>query len=142
MKTFQEHLTRVKRPLRHVKKVRHVKWLLPGWVFYEYYKLNKSKGETTRKSFGQGAKAEGIRLVAFASVPIPGTYELTTTGLALLKNKIEKGEMKNLTLKAFRDFTPIKRLKINKEELIGKNPYLKIAPKGKRLYFKIFYRRK
>src|SRR3989344_1720662 len=98
MKTFQEHLTRVKRPLRHVKKVRHVKWLLPGWVFYEYYKLNK--------------------------------------------NKIEKGEIENLTLKAFRDFTPIKRLKINKEELIGKNPYLKIAPKGKRLYFKIFYRRK
>src|SRR3989338_10231651 len=110
---------------RHIKKVKHAKWLLPGWVFYEFYKMSKEKGESNRKSFSQGAKAEIIRLATTASIPIPGTYELTTTGLALLKNKIVKGEVDNLTFKSLKDFIPVK---INKEEFYT----------GK--HFEIFYK--
>ncbi|MBI2148299.1 gamma-glutamylcyclotransferase, partial [Candidatus Woesearchaeota archaeon] len=94
-----------------------------------------------RKSFGYGMKAEAIRLAAFASLPLPGSYELTTTGLALLKKKIEKGEVDNLTLKAFRDFTPLKNIKIDKNKLTG-SPYLRIYTKNKKLFFDIIYRNK
>ncbi len=119
-------------------KLKNAKWFLPGWVFYEYYKVHKAKGDSKNRSIGQGAKAEAIRLAALASLPIPGTYELTTTGLALLKNKIEKGELERLTLKAFRDFRPKVIRSFNKK---GK-PYLRIFYKEKKLYFEIFYKEK
>ncbi len=122
--------------IQHIKKIKNAKWLLPGWVFYEFYKLHKNKGDERKISFRQGAKAEVIRLAAFASLPIPGTYELTTTGLALLKNRIEKGEIEKLTLKGFRDFRPIKRMKLRENKV-----YLKVMKKGKEFYLKIFYRK-
>ena len=144
MKKFsriRSSFSRVKKPLRHVKKIKHAMWLLPGWVFYEYYKVNQEKGHTKGKSIAKGAKAEAIRLVAFASIPLPGSYELTTTGLALLKRKIQDGKVEDLTLKAFKDFMPTKKIKIGKNRIMG-SPYLKIIPKGKKLYFKIFYKKK
>ena len=67
-KRLKRSVERVKKPLR---KVKYIRWLLPGWVFYEFYKLSKNKGETRAKSLGHGAKAEAIRLAAFASVPVP-----------------------------------------------------------------------
>ena len=133
---------RLKNSFNKVKKVKHVRWLLPGWVFYEYYKMHKGKGDSKRKSFGYGIKAEAIRLVALTSVPLPGTYELTTTGLALLKKKIEKGEVDEFTLRSFRDFTPLKNLKFDKEKLIKEHAYIKPISRGKKLYFKIFYKEK
>lgn len=117
---------RLKKPLKNLSKVKHIKWLLPGWVLYEYYKTSKIKGNTTKKSLGQAIKAESVRMAAFASLPIPGTYEITTTGLAAINKKISEGKIKNFTLKAFRDFIPIRR----------KNNNL-----AKKIYFKIFYRR-
>lgn len=140
-KIFKKSIENIKRPLRHVKKVKHIRWLLPGWVFYEFYNLHKGNRKLGIK---HGAKAEAIRLAATASIPIPGTYELTTTGLAIIKKKIQDGEIENLTLKSFRDFMP---LKVNKEELKKnmftipeRKPYLKIFERGKKLYFKIFYK--
>jgi len=109
-----EKFSKIRNSLNKVKKVKNVRWLLPGWVFYEYYKLYKEKGNTKRKSFGYGAKAEAMRFAAFASFPIPGTYELTTTGLAVIKRKIEEGEFENFTLRSFKDFTPIKKFKVDK----------------------------
>ncbi|HLC85717.1 MAG TPA: hypothetical protein VJG30_00300 [Candidatus Nanoarchaeia archaeon] len=120
---------------RHIKKVKHAKWLLPGWVFYEFYKMSKEKGESNRKSFSQGAKAEIIRLATTASIPIPGTYELTTTGLALLKNKIVKGEVKDLTFNSLKHFKPLKS--INKKELI-KGVHFKIYKKNGKNYLRIY----
>ncbi len=134
-------LRRIKRPLRHIKKVKHVRWLLPGWVFYEYYKVHKNKGHSRRKSFGHGAKAEVVRLAAFASLPVPGTYELTTTGLAVIKKKIENDELDKFTLRSFKDFIPLRKLRVNKHQLIGQ-PYLKVYSKDRRLYFEIFYKKK
>lgn len=130
---------RVKRPLQHVKKVKHVRWLIPGWIFYEFYRLHKKKGYSRKTSFGHGIKAEAIRIATTASLPLPGTYELTTTGLAFLKKKIENNEIEKLTLKAFKDFTPLKI--IRRKKMVGK-PYLRILLKDRRLYFKIFYRKK
>ena len=137
---FRNSIKNVKKPLSQVRKIKHAIWLIPGWVFYEYYKLNKNKGETKRKSFGHGMKAEAIRLVAFASLPLPGTYELTTTGLAFLKRKIENGDVEKLNLKYLKDFIPIKKLKINKQKIVGKSPYLRIYTKDKKLLFDIIYR--
>jgi len=138
---FARSVKKLKKPLKHVKKVKHVRWLLPGWVFYEFYKLHKQKGHTRARSFEHGAKAEAIRLVAMATLPIPGTYELTTGGLALLKKKIERDEVKKLTLKAFKDFTPLNKLKIDKSKLRGE-PYLRIFYKDRHVYFKVFYKKK
>lgn len=125
----------------NAKKVKNVKWLLPGWVFYEYYKLHKNKGHNVKKSFGHGMKAEAIRLAAMASIPVPGTYELTTSGLALIKKKIENGEVEKLTLKAFRDFMPIRREKKLEISRLGKS-YLRVFYKDRKLYFEIFYKEK
>ena len=137
MKRFK----RLRKSLKHVKKVKHVRWLIPGWVFYEYYKAHKAKGHNRIKSLGHGAKAEAIRIVAMASVPVPGTYELTTTGLALLKKKIENGDVDKLTLKAFKDFVPLRMLKIDKKYLTG-TPHLRIFRKERRLYFELFYKKR
>ena len=128
---------KLKGSLDHIKKVKNVKWLLPGWVFYEYYKIHKRKGNPNVQSLGQGAKAEAIRLVAMAGIPLPGTYELTTTGLALLKKKLESGEVEKLNLRAFKDFIPLKKLK---QYQIKGRPYLRIFYKDKKLYFEIFYK--
>lgn len=133
LKKFNE----TKKPLRHVKKVKHVRWLLPGWVFYEYYKVHKNKGQTRAKSIGHGAKAEVIRIAAMASLPLPGTYELTTTGLALLKHKIESGDIEKFSLRSFRDFMPLR--KYNREA--KGQPYLRIYREGKKIHFKIFYKK-
>lgn len=103
---------------KHVKKVKQVKWLLPGWAGYEYYKVHKNKGHSKSQSVMYGAKAEAIRLAAFASVPVPGSYELTTVGLASLKKKIERREVEKLTLKSLKDATPMRGLKANKKDLI------------------------
>ena len=142
-KELKNSIDKIKKPFMHVKKIKHIVWLLPGWAFYEFYKLSKNKGEKRSKSLKHGAKAEIIRLVATASLPIPGTYELTTTGLALLKRKIEKGEIENLTLKFFRDFIPLyldkKALRKNTFIVPERKPYVKIFEKGKKLYFRIFY---
>lgn len=129
----------VRKPLTHIKKVKHARWLIPGWVFYEYYKVHKAKGQTKIKSFGHGVKAEAFRLITTASLPVPGTYELTTTGLALIKGRIEIGDVKNLTLKAFKDFIPTKKLKTEKN-ILRRQPYLRIFSKDGRLYFRIFYK--
>ena len=75
---------------KNLEKAKAVRWLIPGWVAYEYYQVHKLKGDSPAKSVVQGAKAEGIRFVALVSFPVPGTYELTTIGLASLKNKIKK----------------------------------------------------
>ena len=130
-------LENLKRPFKHINKVKNVKWLLPGWAFYEFYKLHKGMGETSKKSFMHGAKAEAIRLAAFASLPVPGTYELTTTGLALLKKKIENEELDKLTLKGFKDFIPVKKTKVSRGI-----PHLRIYYKDKKVYFEIFYKKK
>lgn len=145
MKKFgrlRNSLNKVKKPLRHVKKVKNVKWLLPGWVLYEFYNVHKHKGYNRRKSFAHGMKAEAVRLAAFASLPVPGTYELTTGGLALLKKKIEKNEVDQLNLRGFKDFIPIKGIGPNKKHVIGAQPYLRVFYKEKKLYFEIFYRKK
>ncbi len=134
--------------LWNIKKVKNAKWLLPGWLFYEYYMLNKYKGEGKKYSVAQGAKAEAIRLAATFSLPMPGTYEITTTGLALLKKKMENGDVDKLTLKSFRDFIPLNvdreamnkgfKLRIKQENL---ESYMKIFEKGKKLYFEIMFRK-
>ena len=126
--------------LKHVKKVKHIKWLVPGWVFYEFYKLHKTKGYSHKRSLGYGVKAEATRLFAMTSLPLPGTYELTTTCLALLKKKIESNQVKDFRLKAFKDFMPVKKLNINKNNILGK-PYLKVHYRDKRIYFEIFYKK-
>ncbi len=138
-KTISNSYKKLKKPLKYVKKIKYARWLLPGWVFYEYYKLNKEKGETKSKSITSGAKAEVIRLIAFASVPLPGSYELTTTGLALLKRKIQQGKIEDLNLRAFKDFTPLRKIKIDKNKIIG-SPYLKIYSKKKKLFFDVIYK--
>ena len=125
---------------KSLKNIKQVKWLLPGWVFYEYYNLHKSRGNTRRQSIAGGAKAEVIRLLSTASLPVPGTYELTTAGLALLKKKIEEGEVENLNLKVFKDFIPVNKMKVDKEALMG-NLQLKFIKKRRKLYFRIFYKK-
>ena len=131
----------MKNKLQHIKKIKHVRWLVPGWVFYEYYKIHKGMGHSNRKSVGYGMKAEAVRLVTMASLPLPGTYELTTTGLAFLKKKIESGEIKHFSLMAFKDFAPISRLKVNLNELTDSR-ILKFAKQKRKVYFRIFYRSK
>jgi|SRR3989344_2857201 len=121
----------------NIKKVKNVKWLVPGWVFYEFYKIHKTKGNTKFSSAFHGAKAEVVRLAAFASVPLPGTYELTTGGFALLKKRIEIGEVEGFNLKMFKDFVPIKITRT--EKIIGK-PYLKIFYNNRKLNFEVFYK--
>src|SRR3989338_5919160 len=128
---------RFRRPIAHLKKIKHVKWLLPGWAFYEFYKIHKKKGDTTRKSFGHGVKAEAIRLAATASLPVPGTYELTTTGLAAIKRKIENGELDDFTLKAFKDFTPLKKMNLEKQRKFTRKIYFKIFYRKGQPYFKV-----
>ncbi len=138
MKRFiklRRSLKRAQRPLRHVKKVKHVRWFIPGWVFYEYYRVHKGKGHNHIKSIGHGLKAEVVRLGAFASLPIPGTYELTTAGLALIKKKIEGGEIEKFSLKAFRDFIPVNKIR-------GRGIYFKVFKKDGRRYVRIFYKNK
>ncbi len=135
---LRKSFSKVKKPLKHAS---NVKWFIPGWIFYEYYKMHKDKGYTKRKSFIHGAKAEIFRLAATASLPVPGTYELTTTGLALVKNKIENDEIDKLSLKAFRDFTPLKKFRMGNRKLIG-SPYLKIYFKDKKLHFNVFYKKR
>ncbi|MBI2148410.1 hypothetical protein HYU23_01920, partial [Candidatus Woesearchaeota archaeon] len=41
---LRNSIRNVKKPLSQVKNIKHVRWLIPGWVFYEYYKLHKDKG--------------------------------------------------------------------------------------------------
>jgi len=138
MKRFiklRRSLKRAKRPLKHVKKVKHVRWFIPGWVFYEYYRVHKGKGHNHIKSISHGLKAEVIRLGAFASLPIPGTYEITTTGLALIKKKIEGGEIEKFSLKAFKVFMPVSKIK-------GKGVYLEIIKRKEKRYVRIFYKNK
>jgi len=138
LNSLYSNINAVKKPLRHIKKIKHVRWLLPGWAFYEYYKLSQERGHTRGKSLSQGAKAEVIRLATTVSLPIPGTYELTTTGLALLKNKIVKGEVDNLTFKSLKDFIPVK---INKEEFYtGK--HFEIFYKEGKPYLRMFFRKR
>ena len=121
-----------------LKKIKNVKWLVPGWVFYEFYKSHKSRGHTKTKSAVHGAKAEVIRLAAFASIPLPGSYELTTTGLALLKKKIDAGASDELTLKVFKDFIPLSKIRSIKPKGI---PHLKIFYKDRRIHFEVFYKK-
>ncbi len=126
---------------KNINRVKQVRWLLPGWVFYEYYKTHIKKGDNKTKSIVHGAKAEIMRIAAFTSIPLPGTYELTTTGLSLIRDKIENGEIENLNLKAFKDFIPIKISK-NKKTIKKSNINLRIFSKDKKLHFEIFYKEK
>lgn len=135
--------------LRHIKKVKHIRWLMPGWVFYEYYKTHKFKGHNRVKSIGHGIKAEAFRIAAMASLPLPGTYELTTAGLALIKKKIERGEIKSLTLKAFRDFRPVKKIgnlyrTENLKRTLSRNRvfYFRIYKKDRKRYLEILYKKR
>ncbi len=122
---------RISKNIRHVRKV---KWFIPGWVFYEYYKVHKGKGHNRIKSIGHGFKAEVIRLGAFASLPVPGTYELTTAGLAVIKNKIESGEVEKFTLKSFKDFIPVNKIK-------GKGIYFEVFKKDGKRYLRILWKK-
>ncbi len=131
--------SRVKKPLSHVKKVKNVKWLLPGWILYEFYKVHKKKGYKPVKSLSYGAKAEATRLAAMAGIPLPGTYELTTTGLALIKRKIENDEVDRFTLRTFKDFIPIRKFRVRNDNIKCK-PYLVIYYRNKKLCFDVFYR--
>lgn len=124
---------------RHIKKIKHVRWLVPGWVFYEYYRTHKLAGHDHRKSMAYGVKAEAVRLAAMVSLPLPGTYELTTTGLALLRKKIESGEIKHFSFMAFKDFTPIRNLKPNLKDVTN-DTMLKINSR-KNIYFKLYYKK-
>ena len=142
-KKLRKSFNKVGKPIKkQVKKVENIKWLLPGWVFYEYYNLHKGRGQTNKKSVMHGVRAEASRLAAMASLPLPGTYELTTTGLALIKKKIEKGEIDKVTLQAFKDFTPLNKIKADKNILTEGRPYLAVLPKKGNLYFRIFYKNK
>lgn len=102
----------------HAKKMKAARWLLPGWVGYEYYQVHKLKGHSRKKSVVEGAKAEALRMAVAASVPVPGTYELTTVGLASLKEKIEKDELERLTLRAFKEVSPVRRLRQKRGALL------------------------
>ena len=114
---LKRHTRKLRKQMKKLKraskvassKAKSVRWLLPGWVGYEYYKVHKRKGHSKGKSVVEGVKAEGLRLAATASVPVPGMYEITTVGLASLKRRIEKDELKKLTLKALREASPMKR---------------------------------
>ncbi len=122
---------KISKKIRHIKKV---KWFIPGWVFYEYYKTHKTKGHSKIRSFGHGFKAELIRVGAFASLPVPGTYEITTAGLALIKKKIERGEIEKFTLKSFKDFMPVSRIK-------GRGIYFAVIKRNKKRYVRIFWKK-
>ena len=105
---------------KQVRKVKGVRLLVPGILGYEYYKTHKKRGNTKLKSAYRGAKAEAVRLAATASFPLPGTYELTTVGLAKLKKRIEKGEVDDLTLKSMKTMNPLRKVK-KKEVIKGMN---------------------
>ena len=66
--------------------------------------------------------------------PLPGTYELTTTGLAMIKKRIEHGEVEMLTLQAFKDFVPLRILKTVGQ---GRKFSVDIYQQGKKLLFKV-----
>ncbi|MBI2146452.1 hypothetical protein HYU22_03865 [Candidatus Woesearchaeota archaeon] len=119
--------------LRHLETLKQARWLLPGWLAYEFYNVHKHKGYTHKESLRYGAKAEAFRLAAM-TFPLPGTYELTTTGLAMIKKKIEQGEVETLTLQAFKDFLPLKVL--NKVSQ-GQKFSVDIYQHGKKLLFKV-----
>ena len=137
------HFSKLKNSFLKVgKPLKQAKWLIPGWVFYEFYNVYKNQGNTRGNSLKHGAKAEAMRLAALASVPLPGTYELTTTGLAVLKNKIESGEIEKFNLKAFKDFTPLGKINLNRHKNFKGKPYLRIYFGNKKIYFKIFYKYK
>ncbi|MDP3639716.1 MAG: hypothetical protein Q8R53_00750 [Nanoarchaeota archaeon] len=119
--------------LRHLGKLKQARWLLPGWLAYEFYNVHKHKGYTHQESLRYGAKAEAFRLAAM-TFPLPGTYELTTTGLAMVKKKIEQGEVEMLTLQAFKDFVPLKVLRKVSQ---GQKFSLDIYQQGKKLLFKV-----
>ncbi len=121
-------------PRRHLDTLKQLRWLLPGWLAYEFYKVHKHKGHTHQESLSYGAKAEAFRL-AVMTVPLPGTYELTTTGLAMVKKKIEEGKVDTLTLEAFRDFVPLKVLNSVGR---GQKLSLEIYREGKKLLFKVY----
>ena len=97
---------------KSLNKIKHVRWLLPGWVGFEYYKLSRNKGLNKKTSFKNSAKAEAMRISAL-SVPLPGSYELATTTMALLKNKLEK-----------KDFDELK-LRLLTNEIKSRNKFLK-----------------
>ena len=77
---------------KQIKKLRNVKWLLPGWVGFEYYKISRNHGLNKKNSLKNSAKAEAMRISAL-SIPLPGSYELATTTMALLKNKLCKKDL-------------------------------------------------
>ena len=95
--------------VRHLGKVKEVRWLVPGWVWYQYYKVHKDKGYKKHKALLKGAKAEALRVAVTASFPVPGSYELTTAGLAYVKNKIEKGDIYDFNIKDIKSVIPIMR---------------------------------
>jgi len=107
--------------LHNLKKVKHVRWLIPGWAYYQYYKTHKNKGGSKKGAVASGVKAEAVRIVAAVSFPVPGTYELSTIGLAVLNKKIKKNEIEFFTLKDVKNNIPILKIKSK----IRRKPYKK-----------------
>ena len=82
------------------KKLNNVKWLIPGWVGLEYYKLSRKSGMNKIRSLENFAKAEAIRFSAL-SIPLPGSYELATTTMYFLKKKIDYKDFEGIKFKTF-----------------------------------------
>ena len=106
-------------------KVKEVRWLIPGWPGYQYYKIHKKIGHSKSKSIYYGIKAETIRAATLVSIPLPGSYEIATAGLYQLKKKLDKREIEKLTMRSFKELDSLKRLKVNKQALIESQNKLK-----------------
>ncbi len=123
---IRKHISNMREPIKkNAHKVKEVRWLIPGWPGYQYYKVHKSHGYSKPKSLYYGMKAETIRAATMMSIPVPGSYEIATAGLYQLKNKLEKGEIEKLTLKSFKELDALKRLKANRQAIIDSQHKLK-----------------
>lgn len=110
---------KVKKPLRHVHKVKEIKWLLPFYVFYRYYKLGKNRNLEFKQKLNLGFSAEATRFIAFITVPLPGSYELSTVTLVLLAKRIERGEIEpRIGLALIKDHKLVKLIKEKKDNVI------------------------
>src|SRR3989344_6868085 len=85
-----------------LRKLRNAKWLFPGWVGFEYYKLCKNGGIKKSRCWENGVKAEAMRFSAL-TVPLPGVYETATLTMYLLKNKLEKKDINELKFRLLKD---------------------------------------
>ena len=123
---IRKHISNMKEPIKeNAYKVREVRWLIPGWPGYQYYKIHKKHGYSKPKSIYYGVKAETIRAATLVSLPIPGSYEIATVGLYQLKKKLDKNEIEKLTLNSFKELESFKKFKANKNAIVESQSRLK-----------------